>query len=107
MGTAMLGESGIEAAARRGRERIRREQEEQKARGNQQYSDPDTIHTQSNEFQSERIRDDVTPTVTSDPSNLVDQGIVDSRKNRKNRNVCKQSGGTRRKLSQFKKHLTG
>jgi len=98
MGTAMLGESGIEGAARRGRERIQREQEEQRALGNQQYPDPEMIHTQSNKPKSETPRDDIIPSVTSNQNILADQGIVDSRK---------QSGGIKGKLSRFKKHLTG
>lgn len=94
----MLGESGIEAAARRGRERIQREQEEQRALGNEQCPYPATVHAQSNEPQSERAKDDTTFSMASNQDTPTDQSIVDSRK---------QSGGIKGKLIRFKKYLTG
>lgn len=56
MGTAMLGESGIEGAARRGRERIQREQEEKSLGDN-------TVDQQHEESQPEAAKRDI---VTSD-----------------------------------------
>jgi hypothetical protein len=108
-GTAMLGERGIEGAARRGRERIRREQAEQREvekklqNGDNTASEATSIPTnQSKELRSkpERPKEagDSTPksSMGSDADTLTKQS--DGRR---------QRGGIRGKLSQFKKQLTG
>ncbi|CAI7622787.1 unnamed protein product [Penicillium crustosum] len=85
-GTAMLGESGIEGAARRGRERIRREQAEQREA--------------EKKFQhegSEKVGD-LTP---RSPMGFDADTLTERSDGRR------QHGGIKEKMSRFKKQLTG
>lgn len=108
-GTAMLGESGIEGAARRGRERIRREQAEQRELEKKPQHGDDTASevtllptNQSKERESkpERSKEggDRAPrcSMGSDADTLIEQ-----------RDGRRQPGGIKGKLSRFKKQLTG
>jgi septal ring factor EnvC (AmiA/AmiB activator) len=88
MGTAMLGESGIEAAARRGRQRMQREQQqEEEALGNC----PETIDRHLNEPQREEANHNAR--LSTGHSR---HSVVQSRQQ-----------GLKGKLRRFKKFLTG
>ncbi|KAF4759732.1 hypothetical protein N7455_003074 [Penicillium solitum] len=112
-GTAMLGESGIEGAARRGRERIRREQAEQREAEKKLQHGDDTAskftllpenQLKGRESKPERSKEgskeagDLTPrfSMVFDADTLTEQS--DGRR---------QRGGIKGKMSRFKKQLTG
>ncbi|KAJ5385373.1 hypothetical protein N7517_003284 [Penicillium concentricum] len=107
-GTAMLGERGIEAAARRGRERIRREQAEQREAEKKLQNGDDTAsevtllpRNQSKELESKPERskgggDTPRSSMVSDADTLIERS--DGRRKR---------GSIKGKLSRFKKQLMG
>ncbi|KAJ5834234.1 hypothetical protein N7447_000260 [Penicillium robsamsonii] len=107
-GTAMLGERGIEAAARRGRERIRREQagqreaEKNHQKGDDTASEVTLLPTnQPKELESKPGRskdgsDTPRSSMVSDADTLIEPS--DGRK---------KFGGIKGKLSRVKKQLTG
>jgi hypothetical protein len=104
-GTAMLGESGIEAAARRGRERLRRE-EEQRALENKDKG------RGYGAFTSDAASD-----VTLVPGGQLNDLSSESTSNRRTDKEIRaeaqrtngetRSGGLKGKLGRFKKTLTG
>ncbi|CAI7576874.1 unnamed protein product [Penicillium palitans] len=98
-GTAMLGESGIEGAAQRGRERIRREQAEQREveKNPQHGDDTGSEVTLLPENQSKELESKPEGSLMGfDADTLTEQS--DGRR---------QRGGIKKKMSRFKKQLTG
>ncbi|KAF7523427.1 hypothetical protein PCG10_006629 [Penicillium crustosum] len=108
-GTAMLGESGIEGAARRGRERIRREQAEQREaekkfqHGNDMGSEVTLLpENQSKQLESKPEGSEKVGDLTPRSPMGFDADTLTERSDGR-----RQHGGIKEKMSRFKKQLTG
>lgn len=105
----MLGESGIEGAARRGRERIRREQAEQREaekkfqHGNDMGSEVTLLpENQSKQLESKPEGSEKVGDLTPRSPMGFDADTLTERSDGR-----RQHGGIKEKMSRFKKQLTG
>ncbi|KAJ5468725.1 hypothetical protein N7475_006477 [Penicillium sp. IBT 31633x] len=108
-GTAMLGEGGIEGAARRGRARIQRQQAEQREHEAKLQHGDDTA-SEVTLLPTNQTTESVSIPERAKGGSILSPGssmVSDAPTLTEQRDGRKQRGGIKGKLGRFKKHLTG